>query len=379
MGRQIVRKTLLSLALFLAASVAAVSASPLTAAQMKQIDKIAIGALAKQHVSGMEVAVGRNGTVLYARGYGLRDRASRLLVTAQTVFPIGSITKQFTAACVMMLVDGGKVDLNARVARYLPTAPHGNEITVRELLNQTSGLPDYLEYKPLLAAIMAGTDRPHAVPSLVALVNGKPLHFKPGTKYEYSNTNYALAGMLVARVSGIPYGQFLQRRIFTPQGMSATQYLRSSVPAGPDATRGYNYSNGRFTVIPRFSMDWGNAAGAIASNGHDLIRWDNAFFGGAVIPLPTVRVATTPPDRIVMLASKDRSNNLGIGYAFGWVQARAEGRQMIWHNGGLPGARAMNATFPRTGIDIVVLTNATVASPEETALKIARVIFDGKS
>lgn len=364
--------------LFFAATLGA-PANPLSSSQIKQIDAIARQAMKTQHVSGIEVGVGRAGKLLYAQGYGLRDRAKNLPVTAETIFPVGSITKQFTAATVMQLVEQGKVDLNARVSRYLPSAPHAGEITVRELLNQTSGLPDYLEDKALLASIMTGTVGPQSVPKLVALVDGKPLHFKPGTKYEYSNTNYALAGLIVAHVTGTPYGQVLQTAIFTPVGMKDSQYLSMSVPKGPNATRGYNYAKGTFTVLPSFSMDWGNAAGAIASNVGDLVRWDGAFFGGKVISLQGVQVATTPPARVVMLASKDHNNNLGIGYAFGWVQARTEGRQMIWHNGGLPGARAMNATFPRDALEIVVLTNATVASPEETALKIARVLYDGAS
>jgi CubicO group peptidase (beta-lactamase class C family) len=351
-------------------------ASPLSQAQIRQIDRIAGRALSAQHISGIEIGVGRNGKVLYAQGYGLRNQAQHLAVSSQTVFPIGSITKQFTAAAVMELVERGKVHLNARVSRYLPNAPHGGQITVRELLNQTSGLPDYLEDKALLASIMNGTVRPQSVESMVALVDGKPLHFRPGSKYEYSNTNYALAGMLIARVSRVPYSVFLQRTIFTPQHLTATQYLRMSVAQGSDVARGYNYKNGSFTLLPNFSMDWGNAAGAIASNAGDLIRWDGAYFSGAVIPLYAVRVATTPPAGIVMLASKNRANNIGMGYAFGWVQARAEGRQMIWHNGGLPGARAMNATFPRDGLEIVVLTNVTEAQPEDIALKIARVIYD---
>jgi CubicO group peptidase (beta-lactamase class C family) len=351
-------------------------ANPLSAQQIRQIDAIAAQTLAKQHISGMEIGIGRAGKVLFSHGYGLRDRAHRLFVTSQTVFPIGSITKQFTSTAVMLLVSRGKVNLDAPIARYVPSAPHGSEITVRQLLDQTSGLPDYLENKPLLASIMAGTVQPDPVPDLVALVDGKPLHFKPGSKYEYSNTNYALAGMLVARVSGMPYSRFLQREIFTPQHLTSTQYLRGSVPAGNDVSRGYNYTKGKFVLLPSFSMEWGNAAGAIASDVSDLIRWDNAYFSGQIIPLQAVRIATTPPPHVVMLPSKNRKNNLGIGYAFGWVQARAEGRQMIWHNGGLPGARAMNATFPRDALEIIVLTNATTASPEETALKIARVIYD---
>lgn len=362
-------------ALLLAASVC-VRANPLSQSQIRRIDAIASQALTAQHLSGIQIAVGRGGRVLFTQGYGLRDRAHRLAVTARTVFPIGSVTKQFTAAAVMQLVDRGKVRLDARVSQYLPQAPHAGEITVRELLNQTSGLPDYLEYKPLLVSIMNGTVDPEPVAKMVALVDGKPLHFQPGTKYEYSNTNYALAGMLIAKISGIPYAQYLQRNIFTPLNLTAMQYLRWSVPLGSDVARGYDFKKGQFTLLGRASMDWGNAAGAIASDASDLVRWDHAFFSGAVIPQRLVRVATTPPAGVVMLPSKNRVNNIGIGYAFGWVQARAEGRQMIWHNGGLPGARAMNATFPRDDLDIVVLTNATDAEPEDIALKIARVIYD---
>lgn len=359
------------------AACGAANASALTQSQIKHIDAIAKRAMAKQHIVGMEIGVGRNGKLLYAHGYGLRDRAHRLPVTASTIFPIGSITKQFTAAAVMELVERGKVDLNAKVSRYLPNAPHGSQVTVRELLNQTSGLPDYLENKPLLLSIMSGRVKPQSVSSLVALVDDKPLHFKPGAKYEYSNTNYALAGMLIARESGKSYAQFLQQTILTPQHLSAMQYLLSSVPSGTDVARGYDYHKGEFILYPPFSMDWGNAAGALASDAADLIRWDNAYFSGAIIPRSAVRVATTPPAGVAMLASKNRANNIGLGYAFGWVQARAEGRQMIWHNGGLPGARAMNATFPRDGLEIVVLTNMTDADPESTALQIARALYDG--
>lgn len=364
-----------AIVLLFAAGVCA-NASPLSTSQMQRIDAIAAKALAAQHISGLEIGVGRGGNVLFSRGYGLRNRSSRQPVTARTVFPIGSITKQFTAACVMQLVARGTVRLDAHVAQYLPSAPHGSEITVRELLDQTSGLPDYLEDKPLLASIVSGTIGPQPVPSLVAIVDGKPLHFKPGTKYEYSNTNYALAGMLVARLSGMPYARYLQQNIFTPQHLTRTQYLRYSVPPGSDVTRGYDFKKGQFVPLPSFSMDWGNAAGAIASDVSDVIHWDNAFFSGSVIPLNLVRVATTPPPGVRMTPSKNRVNNIGLGYAFGWVQARAEGRQMIWHNGGLPGARAMNATFPRDDLDIVVLTNASDAQPENIALQIARVIYD---
>jgi len=363
---------------FLLATGMQAAANPLSPQQIKAIDSIAAQALAKQHVSGLEIGVGRAGSVLYARGYGLRDRAANLPVSPATIFPVGSITKQFTAACVMLLVQRGKIDLDARVSAYLPDAPHARDITVRELLDQTSGLPDYLDDKPLLASILSGKARPASVTRLVALVEGKPLHFKSGTKWEYSNTNYALAGLLVARASGMPFGRFLQTQILSPAGMGASQYLHRSVPAGSDATRGYGWSQQRFLLLGDFSMDWANAAGALASNVRDLIDWDGAYFSGRVVSRQSVRISTTPPAHVVMVASKHPQNNLGIGYAFGWVQGRDEGRPLIWHNGGLPGARAMNAVFARDGLEIVVLTNATEADPEGTALRIARAIYDAR-
>ncbi len=279
----------------------------------------------------------------------------------------------------MLLVERGRLDLDSPVARYLPNAPHAKEVTVRELLDQTSGLPDYLENKPLLASIFAGRSGPHSAASLVALVAGMPLHFTPGTKYEYSNTNYAIAGMLVARISGMTYPQFLKQNVLMPLGLTSTQYLRSSVPAGNDVVRGYNYSKGHFDLIPRQSMDWGNSAGALASNVTDVVHWDGAFFGDRILSAKWVRAATTPPPHIVMLKSTDSKNNLGGGYAFGWVRGSAEGRPLIWHNGGVPGGRAMNLVFPQAGLEVVVLTNVTDASPEVIALRIARAIFDTPS
>src|SRR5579872_4221228 len=176
-GRRCVKSFAAAIA-FLVATGMQAAANPLSSQQIKAIDGIAAQALAKQHVSGLEIGVGRAGRVLYARGYGLRDRAANLPVTAATVFPVGSITKQFTAACVMLLVQRGKLDLGARVSAYLPDAPHAREITVRELLDQTSGLPDYLDDKSLLASILSGKARPDSVERFVSLVEGKPLHFQ---------------------------------------------------------------------------------------------------------------------------------------------------------------------------------------------------------
>ncbi|HTZ54771.1 MAG TPA: serine hydrolase domain-containing protein [Candidatus Acidoferrum sp.] len=354
-------------------------ADALSSGQVTKIDAIVGAAMAKQHLVGVEVAVGRNGGTLFVKGYGLRDKAKGLPVTANTVFPTGSIGKQFTAACVMLLVQQGKVNLDSKVARYLPAVPHASEITVRELLNQTSGLHDYLENKALVAALFGGTWMTHHPSSYyVGLTKGDPLAFKPGTKWQYSNTNYEILGMLVAKVSGESYEQFVTDNIFKAQGLDSMQYLTWSIPVGDDVTRGYTYAKGANTQLPRYDMSWGGSAGALASNASDLVKWDGAFFGGKVISATNVTVATTPPHGITMgMHSGNTQSQIASGYGFGWVIGKDEGRTIIWHNGGIVGARTMNATFPADGLEIVVLTNATTADPEIIALKIARLLYGG--
>jgi D-alanyl-D-alanine carboxypeptidase len=357
----------------------AAMADALSPAQLAKIDAIVKAGMAKQHLVGVAVAVGRNGTTLFAKGYGLRDKANNLPVTAHTVFPTGSIGKQFTAACVMLLVQQGKVNLDNKVAKYLPNAPHGSQITVRQLLNQTSGLHDYLENKPLIAALFGGTWMTHRPPSYyIGLMANDPLAFKPGTKWQYSNTNYELLGMLVAKVSGESYEDFLTQNIFKAQNLDSMQYLTWSIPAGDDVTRGYNFAKGKFILIPRYDMSWGGSAGALASNAPDLVKWDGAFFGGKVITPANVIVATTPPHGITMgLPAGNTQSQIAEGYGFGWVIGRDEGRKIIWHNGGIVGGRTMNAVFPADGLEVVILTNATTADPEILALKIARLLYGG--
>lgn len=354
-------------------------ADALSPAQIAKIDAVVKAGMSTQHLVGVEVAVGRSGTALFTKGYGQRDKAKKLPVNGGTVFPIGSITKQFTAACVMELVQQGKVQLDAKVATYLPAVPHASEITVRQLLNQVSGLHDYLENKPLITALFAGTWTTHHPASYyVGLIKGDPLAFKPGTKWQYSNTNYLVLGMLVAKVSGESYGQYLTDNIIKAQNLDAMQFLAWSVPTGDDVSLGYNYAKGAYTLVPRYEMSWGGAAGALASNASDLVQWDGAFFGGKVLTPTSVEIATTPPRGITMgMHAGNTQSQIAEGYGFGWVAGHDEGRRIIWHNGGVIGARSMNAVFPDDGLEIVILTNATTADPEILALKIARLLYGG--
>lgn len=360
-------------AFFVAATVA--QAAGLTRAQTARIDAIVQRAMTQQHLGGVEVGVGRNGRLLFARGYGMRDRARHLPVTAQTLFAVGSITKSFTATAVMLLVQSGRVQLDVPIATYLPGVPHAHQITVRELLDQTSGLPDYLEDPVLYHSILTSTVRPRPMAAYVTMVAHKPLLFAPGSKWAYSNTNYAVLGMLVEKIANEPYAQFLQQRIFSPLRLTSTQVMRATPPIGSDVADGYTYAGGRYVPVGPQSMSWANAAGAIASDASDLIAFDGALFGGTLVSPATLHAMLTPPANRPMVPKGSAMSALARGYGFAWVLGGDEGRTIEWHNGGLIGGRAMNAVWPADGLEIVVLTNVTTANPENVALEIARVLY----
>jgi D-alanyl-D-alanine carboxypeptidase len=353
-----------------------VLAAALNTAQTSAITSIVKEAMAKQHLTGVEIGVGRKGTLLYSAGFGLRNRSAKLPVTADTVFAIGSITKQFTAAGAMLLVERGVVSLDAPLSRYLPTIPHAREITVRQLLDQTTGLHDYLEDKQLYASLVDASIKPHPISYYVDIGAKQPLEFKPGTKWAYSNTNYAILGMLDAKMSGKPYETYIRSAILAPQHLNDTEFMAFAPPAGTNVSEGYDYTKNRYVTLKRYDMSWANAAGALASNVQNLIAWDGAFFSGNVLNAGAVATAITPPPGIQMLsAKKDVRNNIALGYAFGWVAGTDEGRRIIWHNGGTLVARAMNLVFPSDGLEIIVLTNQTTANPESIALRIARTLY----
>jgi CubicO group peptidase (beta-lactamase class C family) len=367
------RALALAIVLGLAGCAVPAAAAPLSPAQQDAIDAIARTQLGAQHVSGLTIAVGRNGKVLFARGYGLRDRAGHLAADANTVYDIGSITKQFTAAAVWLLAQRKQVDVDAPLSRYLPNVPHSRRITVLELLDQISGYREYLEDDALLESIENSTVKHHSMAYYAELGAHMPLEFPPGSKWGYSNTNYALLGLLIERVGGTSYWDFLRDDVLQSR-LPSTTYLATSLPPGNDSSQGYSYAKGSYALVKPYDMSWGNAAGALASSASDLIAWDGLYFGSGIINDATRRAALAAPHNRPMVASKDVRNNIAQTYASGWVHGHSEGRKLLWHNGGVIGYRAMNLVYP-DGLEVVVLTNATTADPEDIALEIARMLY----
>ncbi len=316
----------------------------LSAAQRAPIEDAVAKAMAASGTRGVSVTVARAGEVVYAKGFGVRDLQASLPVDAETIFPIGSITKQFTAAAIMLLVRDRRIELDAKAANYVPTAPHATEYTVRNLLQQTTGLANYSSVPSFPTAI--ATSKTITPEGLLALVARAPLGFAPGTRFEYSNTNYVVLGAIVEAVARIPYGRFVHERIALPFGLAHLTF--GPPPPGADLARGYEAESGESAVTP-WTPQATYAAGGLYAAPADLVRWDEAFFGGRLLDANAVRTLTTPPQL---------PGGAHTEYAMGWIRQELDGHATIWHNGGVIGAHTRNSYFPEQRIEVVVFANS---------------------
>ena len=328
----------------------------LSAVQHAPIDDAIGKAMAASGALGASATVARDGEIVYAKGFGLRDLGPKLPVEPETIFPIGSITKQFTAAAILLLARDRRVDLDAKAAEYVPLAPHGTDYTVRQLLQQTAGLANYTATSGFSDAAESATIAPEG---LLALVAREPLAFRPGTQFAYGNTNYVVLGMIVEAAARVPYGRFVGERIARALGLAHLTF--GPPPAGANLTRGYERATGGTAVTP-WSPRATYAAGGLYAAPADLVRWDDAFFGGRLLDARSVQLLTTPPHL---------PGGATTEYAMGWVRGTLDGHPMVWHNGGVIGANTRNAYFPDQHISIVVFGNT--AGFDET--RVVRAAF----
>lgn len=325
----------------IAAAIAMTAPMTATPAIAARIDALVQAAMAHQHLPGLSLAVAHDGEILYARGYGVRDNASQAPADAHTIYNIGSVTKQFTATAIMLLRHDGKLKLDDRLSRYIPTYAQAGRITLRELLNHTSGIPDYTDLSNV----------PHHATAMefFELVAKMPLHFVPGTRYEYSNTNFIVLGIIVEQVSKMPYGEFLERRIFKPLGMTQTS-TRVVPQSQPDGAVGYTYQHPDVKPIPQTIDDLGYGDGTVNSSVLDLVKWDTALDSGRVVDAASWRAMTTPPHAQGEGASDG-------AYGFGLSVGSFMGRRQVQHYGLNPGYATLNATYPDDRFDIVMMSN----------------------
>ena len=313
--------------------------------------------------TGAAVGVVRNGKLIYLKGFGLRNIAARKPVDADTRFEIGSVSKQFTAAAILQLKERGKLGLDDRLAKFVPSFPHAGELTLRQLLNQVSGLADYTE----VGGIDTDTSKPGGLAKIAAFAQ-RPLHFVPGTRWEYSSTNSYVLGRVIEVVSHRPYDDYVRGQLFAPARMSHSDFIGNESNLTDFATpywqgRG---SKGATRPAPPFLESWAGGAGAIVSTVRDLAAWDTALAGGKIV---------TPDDYKLMSTPFVLSNGTSTTYGMGLGVNEVEGHKRVWHSGGTNGSLTLNATYPNDAVAIIVLENNADGDPSEIEGTVFSAIF----
>ena len=309
----------------------------------EQIDSyLASEALRKGRV-GLSVAIMKDGNLALAKGYGQASAEGNVPAGVETLFAIGSITKQFTCACVLLLAQDRKLSIHDKVSRYFPGLTHADAITVLDLMNHTSGYPDYYP----LDFVDRRMQKPITPEALIEQYAGGKLDFEPGTAWSYSNTGFIILGRIVEKVSGQSFGDFLADRVLKPLGMAHTAYEPD--PRDKRLATGYtSFALSGPEAAPPEAKGWIGAAGGLYSTPGDLAKWDLALMEGKVLKPEFYKVMTT---------AREISPGKTTGYGCGLSVGIQEGRTVLRHGGAVSGFNAYNAFIPATKSAAVVLCN----------------------
>jgi CubicO group peptidase (beta-lactamase class C family) len=278
-------------------------------------------------------------------------------------YSIGSISKQFTATAILLLQEQGKLSLDDKVAKFVPGLTRADEVSIRQLLSQTSGYQDYWpqDYVPPLML------QPIAASRILELWAHKPLDFDPGTKWQYSNTNFVIAGVIVEKASGMSLLDFLQQKIFDPLGMKSVTNTDQEKLGDSDPTGYMRYALGPLRAAPKEGRGWLFAAGELAMSASDLAKWDLSIIEQTLLKPSSYKEFETE----VLL-----KNGVSTGYGLGVFVASESGRRVIEHDGEVSGFTSQNNIFPDDRVAIVVLTNQdAVEAPGEIANDLAPLLF----
>lgn len=314
-----------------------------TSLDLKAIDTYLEREVKDNDYPGLALAILNSGKVIFSKGYGTREWGKDKPVTADTVFAVGSVSKQFACAAILLLAEDGKLSIDDTVAKYYPRLARASDITIRRLMNHTSGYPDYYPLDFLDRRMAAAIDPE----KLLETYAGGKLDFEPGERWSYSNTGYVLLGRIAERVSGEPLGSFLDKRVFQKLGMTHTSYC-------PENTEGH--AQGHRTVllgppeaVPVEGRGWLEAAGGVRSTVLDLIRWDLALMEGRLFK---------PESFAVMTAPGTLKNGAKTDYGCGLVLGRLATLGPAYsHSGAVSGFLAYNEFMPESRSAVVVLGN----------------------
>lgn len=309
------------------------------------VDGLVASEMQSAGVAGMTVELAKQGTIIYAQGYGYANLSTCQPTQAQTAFQLASLTKTFTATAILQLQNDGVLDLDTPVITYLPDYAFDARITLRMLLNHISGLADYVNQPGLFP--QAGTWELQGVTEQTVLtaISQAPLQFTPGSQYEYSNSNYFILGCILESVTSETYSDYVSTKIVEPLGLTQTSITEPPAAAQPYelSTAGNQVAQALWAPSDTFS------AGGLWSDVHDLAVFDAALFTAEVLPATQFTEMVTPPVTPV------------TQYAMGWVGATLLNRPIVLHTGALPGFSTFNGLFLDDGFSISILENASAA------------------
>jgi CubicO group peptidase (beta-lactamase class C family) len=316
-----------------------------------------------EEMPGASVLIARDGKVLFQAGYGMADLPNQTPVTPETKFRIGSVTKQFTAAAILRLVDEGKLSLNDPLSNFFSGFTYGDVITVHHLLTHTSGIRSYTDQPDFMAHVT----KPVSPEELISRIRQYVPEFIPGSRFHYNNSAYFLAGEIVARVSGRPFAAYLRETFFEPLGMRDTGiYVNASPP--PGMALGYAIDGGKANPAIDWDMSWAGGAGALYSTVGDLLRWNEGLYGGKVIKEASLKLQTSP---ISLPEGVD-----GMRYGCGLIVSEYHGLPMLSHSGGLHGWLSDLLWLPEQRCTVVALVNAMPSAPGHNPGSLTRRLVD---
>jgi len=354
----------------------------------KQVAAV-FGGIANEKTPGLAVMVKQDGRVVYERGYGLKELRAGSRIDAKTNFRLASVTKQFTAMAVMLLAHDKKVRYETTVGEIFSGFPeYGKKITVRQLLNHTSGLPDY---EDLMAAeekgkgpIWSPEKQIEDAEVLALLEKEKSGRFAPGTKWAYSNSGYVLLGMIVAKVSGKSYGDFLRERIFAPLKMTDTVVFQKGKNVVPNRAYGHSKDANGFKETDQSSTSATLGDGGIYSSVDDLSKWDDALENHALLSEEEMKPALEPAkfggagNAVLPDDAPAGLRGAPVEYGFGWFLDPYKGQERMWHYGDTMGFKTAIQRFTKERLTVIVLCNRTDLDPGALATRVADLYLAGR-
>jgi len=331
-----------------------------------QIDALVTRHMQNPGAVALSVAVAREGELLYAKTPGFADLEFAVNADEETMFRIGSVTKQFTAAAILVLAERGKLSVDDPLTRFLPDYPtHGHEITLRHLLTHTSGIPNYTNLGDVWDKVRA---RELPDEDLVALWKDLPLDFDPGTRWSYSNSGYYLLGMVITKVTGQSYADFLRETFFDPLKLTRTRY-DSNRELILNRAQGYAFEEGAFLNDGLLGMSQPGAAGALISTATDLVHWQQALVSGRAVSAASYEEMTLP-----FLLEGGGETTYGMGLQLD----EQAGHRRVWHGGGIDGFNSVLIYYPDDHLHVAVISNSERLRADQLGVTIGGALLGAR-